>query len=67
MLAEIPGAAGLLLWQTLRDVLLWAATPPEARDGLFAPGAAARRRDAIASTELATHPANALAELAGLV
>src|SRR3954453_3868843 len=35
LLAEQPGAAGLLLWQCYRDVLLWAGTPPELRAGLF--------------------------------
>lgn len=47
LLDEVRGEQeGLVLWQALRDVLLWAfATPDERRDGLFAadaPGAGAR-------------------------
>ena len=35
ILDEFPGDMGLLLWQTLRDVTLWAQTPPSGRAGLF--------------------------------
>lgn len=43
LLEEVRREQGaLVLWQALRDVLLWACAPPEARtDGLFAPEAAA--------------------------
>lgn len=34
------GALALALWRALRDVLLWAETPPEARAGLFPPPSA---------------------------
>jgi tetratricopeptide (TPR) repeat protein len=44
LLDEVQGPLGLLLWETYRDVALWAATDPEERDGLFAAGAAAARR-----------------------
>jgi len=40
---EVPGRVGLVLWQSLRDVTLWAAVPVERRDGLFTPQAANRR------------------------
>jgi tetratricopeptide (TPR) repeat protein len=44
VLEEVQGPLGLLLWETYRDVALWAATAPEERDGLFSAGAAAARR-----------------------
>lgn len=44
VLEEVQGPLGLLLWETYRDVALWASTAPEERDGLFAAGAAAARR-----------------------
>ncbi|MDB4952337.1 MAG: hypothetical protein JWM27_4986, partial [Gemmatimonadetes bacterium] len=44
VLEEIGGAAGLLLWQALRDVTLWAGTEPAARRELFAVGAGAHRQ-----------------------
>lgn len=46
VLDEVQGPLGLLLWETYRDVVLWAGTPPEEREGLFAAGAhAARTRE----------------------
>lgn len=51
-LDEVSGPAGVLLWQTLRDVLLWAETPPEQRDLLFTPGAALQRVEAICAAAL---------------
>ncbi|MBW3571729.1 MAG: tetratricopeptide repeat protein [Gemmatimonadetes bacterium] len=47
VLDEVQGPLGLLLWETYRDVALWAATDPELREGLFAAGAAAARRAAM--------------------
>jgi Flp pilus assembly protein TadD len=44
VLDEVGGAVGLLLWQSLRDVTLWAGVPPEERAGLFAVGAGAHRQ-----------------------
>jgi tetratricopeptide (TPR) repeat protein len=35
ILLELGSAPGLLLWLLLRDVELWAETPPSRRDGLF--------------------------------
>jgi tetratricopeptide (TPR) repeat protein len=49
ILDEIGGELGALLFQRSRDVILWAQTPYELRDGLFADsrrGAAGRRRGA---------------------
>lgn len=47
MLEEFPGELGLVLWSCVRDVTLWAAVPPERREGLFAPGAAERRLESL--------------------
>lgn len=35
MLRDVDGVAGLALWRALRDVHLWATTPPERRSGAF--------------------------------
>jgi hypothetical protein len=43
ILVEFEGDLGLLLWNSLRDVTLWAAVPPERREGLFKPEAAQKR------------------------
>jgi tetratricopeptide (TPR) repeat protein len=50
---ENPGDGGVLLWLAVRDVILWANTPPERRANLFAPGAALRRREMVEGAELA--------------
>jgi tetratricopeptide (TPR) repeat protein len=47
VLEELQTELGALLWQSLRDVMLWADTPVEAREGLFAPEAAGRREAAL--------------------
>jgi tetratricopeptide (TPR) repeat protein len=49
ILDEVPGPSGLVLWQSLRDVTLWASTPPFDRDGLFSESAERRRLAAILS------------------
>jgi tetratricopeptide (TPR) repeat protein len=49
VLQENPDDLGLLLWQCLRDVQLWAATAPEGRLALFSP-LSARRRAALGDT-----------------
>lgn len=36
---EVPGPLGILLFQLVRDVEMWGATPPEERTGLFRAGA----------------------------
>ncbi len=38
ILDEVRGATGLLLWQSVRDVGLWASVEPEEREGIFVPG-----------------------------
>ena len=43
ILDEVPGQVGLVLWQSLRDVTLWASIPAGRRDGLFAADAARDR------------------------
>ena len=43
ILDEIKGDLGLLLWNSLRDVTLWAAVEPERREGLFTAEAANKR------------------------
>jgi len=44
LLDEFSGAAGLALWQSMRDATLWAgAREPEERAGLFQPGAHEQR------------------------
>jgi tetratricopeptide (TPR) repeat protein len=53
VLTENTGDGGVLLWLAVRDVILWASTPPERRARLFAPGAAQRRREMADGTELA--------------
>jgi tetratricopeptide (TPR) repeat protein len=43
VLQEFPGEEGVILWQALRDVMLWSQTPPGERGELFTPGARERR------------------------
>ncbi|HEX2077750.1 MAG TPA: hypothetical protein VHG08_08580 [Longimicrobium sp.] len=45
ILEEIPGDLGVTLWRSVRNVALWAATPPHKRGGLFC-GTAANVREA---------------------
>lgn len=53
VLDEISGAQGLLLWQTMRDVTLWAGVAePEERAHLFGDGAGKRRLEALAAAGL---------------
>jgi tetratricopeptide (TPR) repeat protein len=52
VLDEIAGAAGVVLWQTLRDVTLWAATPPAERGSLFSACAERKRVAAILTASL---------------
>jgi tetratricopeptide (TPR) repeat protein len=40
ILEEVPGDLGVLLWRSVRNVTLWAATPAPGRGALFAGGAA---------------------------
>jgi len=52
VLTEFDGEFGILLWQSLRNVMLWSATDPARRKGLFSPGADERRRVKLLSTEV---------------
>lgn len=54
VLNEVPGELGLVLWRSLRSVLLWAETDPPARHRLFDEEAADRRQIEILSTVPAT-------------
>lgn len=47
ILEEVAGRLGLPLWLAARDVMLWAATESENREGLFHPDAARKRVEAI--------------------
>lgn len=52
VLEEIRGPAGLLLWQAVRDVMLWSSFAPEDRDGIFAAGSEENRLAALRAAEL---------------
>jgi len=52
VLTEFEGDFGILLWQSLRNVLLWSSTDPARRKGLFASGAEERRRVKLLSAEV---------------
>jgi tetratricopeptide (TPR) repeat protein len=52
ILEEFRGDLGLLLWNSLRDVTLWAATPEERRDGLFVTQAAHKRLGSLATSSV---------------
>lgn len=47
ILEEFQGTLGLVLWQAVRDVSLWASAPEDRRGELFSSGAEQRRRAAI--------------------
>ncbi|MBD0320753.1 MAG: hypothetical protein ICV87_10495, partial [Gemmatimonadetes bacterium] len=47
ILREIDGAPGVLLWATLRDVMLYLSVPAAERAGLFPAGAGEARREEI--------------------
>lgn len=63
ILAESPDDFGLLLWQTVRDVTLWAGTPPQARGQLFGQGSADTRLALLVAAEA---PAGLSASIATL-
>ncbi|MDB4950526.1 MAG: hypothetical protein JWM27_3175 [Gemmatimonadetes bacterium] len=52
ILDEIRGPLGLLLWQSLRDVSLWASFPPEEREEIFVAGAEENRLAAVRAAEV---------------
>lgn len=51
VLEEVCGREGLVLWQSLRDALLWAEAPAGERAGLFAARAVANRAALIAAAD----------------
>jgi hypothetical protein len=67
ILDEQAGALGVLLWEGARDVELWAATPPEARPGLFVPAGAVALRGHLAAMEVPAPLAAPLDTLAALL
>lgn len=67
ILEEITGAAGLVLWQSLRDVTLWAATAPAARGELFSDSAERRRLAALLSARLEKELEAPLGVITGMV
>jgi tetratricopeptide (TPR) repeat protein len=52
ILAEHPGASGLLLWQCYRDARLWADTPPKLRPELFPRTDSCRWRETMEAARL---------------
>ncbi|HEX2211113.1 MAG TPA: hypothetical protein VHG93_25745 [Longimicrobium sp.] len=60
VLDEVRSELGVLLWQTLRDVDLWALARPDARAGLFSPGSLRRRTERIEAELETEHPARSL-------
>src|SRR5690554_1141486 len=66
-LEEVPGPVGVVLWQSSRDVLLWAETRPEDRNGLFATRAGAEWRAALGRVDLDDDLVEPLSTLATVV
>ena len=66
VLQEVGGSLSLVLWQALRDVVLWAESPPSERAGLFAADAERRRLAALVCLSLEAELEDALRELAHL-
>lgn len=52
ILDEVPGDLGVLLWRSVRNVSLWAATPAASRGALFAGGAADVREADLSRVEV---------------
>lgn len=67
LLAESDGVLGLLLWQTFRDVVLWAGTPFAQHAHLFADGSAKARTAQLAATELPPPIAAAVDTIHGML
>lgn len=49
VLQEHPGALGVVLWKSLRDVMLWTQTPEDARGGIFPGESGGARREEVAA------------------
>jgi len=67
VLDEVRSPLGVLLWEGVRDVVLWATTPPAERSRLFDPRAHAERMEALHSVELDGVLRGMLAFLAGVL
>ena len=52
VLDEVKGDLGLVLWRSVRNLLMWAGTEPQHRRGLFAGGAAAVRAEDLAGAQV---------------
>lgn len=67
VLDEIPGEAGLVLWQSLRDALLWAQANDAERSALFTPGADVARVAAMLAAAVPAEIEEPLKTIAGMV
>jgi tetratricopeptide (TPR) repeat protein len=67
ILEEFRGDLGLLLWNSLRDVTLWASVEPERREGLFTAEAAQKRLWLLQTTPVEPALEVSLTTLAALV
>jgi tetratricopeptide (TPR) repeat protein len=67
ILDEWPGDVGLVLWQTLRDVTLWASVPADLRTGLFSSQAAQHRLQLLLASGVEPGLDFSLTSLAALV
>lgn len=67
VLSDFGGDLGILLWQSLRNVLLWNTTEAARRKGLFTPGADEKRRVKLLSVEVDDVLRSPLAVLARLL
>lgn len=67
VLDELPTQVGLVLWQSLRDVTLWAGVEPEERADLFEPDAARIRLGALLASGVEPALEVSLTTLAALV
>jgi len=67
VIGDFQGELGILLWQSLRNVLLWNVTDPAKRKDLFTPGADERRRVKLLSVEVDDSLRSPLAVIARLL
>jgi len=67
VLREVPGEAGVLLWQAYRNVMYWASVPAGERKAIFAEGAGDRRRREIKGAELPRDLVQPLKDIAALL